>query len=88
MQLDPVLLTTRAADEGDRLEHVRALAEVDEPLFSTRLDQLREGASAFPLNQGLYVVADEALQRALAAVRKLRQSPPSSESAQPCTRRP
>jgi len=75
MQLDPVLLTTRAADEGDRLEHVRALPEVDEPLFAKRLDQLHEGASAFPLNQGLYVVADEALQKTLAAVRKLRQAP-------------
>lgn len=74
VQIEPVLLTTRAADEGEKTEHVRALPEVDEALFPKRLDQLHEGASAFPLNQGLYVVADEALQKTLAAVKRLRSA--------------
>jgi hypothetical protein len=76
MQLDPVLLTeSRETGEGSGVQ-VRALSEVDEDLFTRRLDQLREGVPAFPLSQGTYVVADEPLQRALAAVRKLRQAPP------------
>jgi hypothetical protein len=76
VQLDPVLLAERREENAEGLQQVRALAEADEALFPQRLDQLREGASAFPLSQGTYVVADEPLQKALAAVRKLRQSPP------------
>jgi hypothetical protein len=76
VQLDPVLLTERREDSGADLLKIRALNEVDEGLFPQRLDQLREGVPAFPLSQGTYVVADEPLQRALAAVKKLRQSPP------------
>jgi hypothetical protein len=76
VQLDPVLLTERREDSGEDLLKIRALNEVDEGLFPQRLDQLREGVPAFPLSQGTYVVADEPLQRALAAVKKLRQSPP------------
>ena len=76
VQLDPVLLTTKSAPDGDRVEHVRALTEVDESVFPVRLDQLREGVCAFPLSQGTYVVADEALQRALGVVRQLRKAPP------------
>lgn len=75
VQLDPVLLTEkREGDEGTGGQ-VRALSEADEELFPQRLDQLREGVPAFPLTQGTYVVADEPLQRALMAVRKLRQAP-------------
>ncbi len=76
VQVDPVLLTTKRAEEGEVIEHVRALTEADESIFPRRLDQLREGAPAFPLSQGTYVIADEALQQALAAVRRLRQAPP------------
>lgn len=76
VQLDPVLLT-ESRDPGDGgAANVRALSEADEELFPQRLDQLREGVPAFPLSQGTYVVADEPLQRALTAVRKLRQAPP------------
>lgn len=75
VQLNPVLLTSKRADEGENIEHVRALTEADEQLFPKRLDQLREGVSAFPLSQGTYVVADEALQQALSAVRQLRRAP-------------
>lgn len=75
VQLDPVLLT-ESRDSGDGFPStVRALSEADEELFPQRLDQLREGVPAFPLSQGTYVVADEPLQRALSAVRKLRQAP-------------
>ena len=76
VQLEPVLLTVKRADEGERIEHVRALTEADDALFPRRLDQLRQGAPAFPLSQGTYVVADEALQQALSAVRALRKAPP------------
>lgn len=76
VQVEPVLLTTRRAAEGEGIEHVRALTEADEVLFARRLDQLREGAPAFPLAQGTYVVVDETLQRALAMVRRLRRASP------------
>lgn len=75
VQLDPVLLTdSRETGQGGNAQ-IRALSEADEEIFPKRLDQLREGVPAFPLSQGTYVVADEPLQRALAAVRKLRQAP-------------
>lgn len=76
VQLDPVLLADKREDDGENIKKVRALTEVDEALFPQRLDHLREGVPAFPLSQGTYVVADEPLQRALAAVRRLRKSPP------------
>lgn len=76
VQIDPVLLTNRRAVEGEVMEQVRALTEVDEALFPKRLDQLREGAPAFPISQGTYVVVDEALQTALSAVRAIRRAPP------------
>lgn len=75
VQIEPVLLTTKRAAEGEQLDHVRALTESDEALFPKRLDQLREGVSAFPISQGTYVVVDEPLQKALAAVRALRKAP-------------
>lgn len=77
VQIDPVLLTSRRAAEGETMEQVRALTEVDEALFPKRLDQLREGVPAFPISQGTYVVVDEALQKTLAAVRDIRQAPPA-----------
>jgi hypothetical protein len=76
IQLEPVLLASRRAAEGEGVEHVRALTEEDERVFVNRLDQLHEGALAFPIAQGTYVIVDEALQKALAAVRRLRQAPP------------
>ena len=75
VQLDPVLLNSRRADEGEGTQQVRALLESDEALFPKRLDQLPGGASAFALNQGTYVVVDEPLQQALAAVQQLRRAP-------------
>lgn len=75
VQLDPVLLTERRENSGEDVLKIRALNEADEALFPQRLDQMREGVPAFPLSQGTYVVADEPLQRALTAVRKLRQAP-------------
>lgn len=75
VQLDPVLLTESRETSEASSAQVRALSEADEDLFPQRLDQLREGVPAFPLSQGTYVVADEPLQRALVAVRKLRQAP-------------
>jgi hypothetical protein len=75
VQLDPVLLTEKQDETGASSGQVRALSEADEELFPQRLDHLREGVPAFPLSQGTYVVADEPLQRALTAVRKLRQAP-------------
>ena len=76
IQLDPVLLINKKDDSGEDFHQVRALSETDEAIFPQRLDQLREGVPAFPLNQGTYVVADKPLQKALTAVRKLRQSNP------------
>ena len=75
VQLDPVLLTDRREEGGEGIHQVRALLEADEALFPQRLDQLREGVPAFPLSQGVYVVADEPLRKALAAVKQLRKAP-------------
>ncbi len=75
VQLEPVLLAARRADEGEGTQQVRALLEGDEALFLKRLDQLPGGASAFALNQGTYVVVEEPLQQALAAVQQLRRAP-------------
>lgn len=75
LQLAPSLLSEQLSADGQRTEHVPALPPVDEDVFVQRLDQLREGASAFPVSQGLYVVAEPGLQKALTAVRRLRQAP-------------
>lgn len=75
VQIAPILLSTQRADEGEEVRQVRALTETDERVFTTRLDQLFNGASAFPLNQGTFVVVDEPLQDALAVVQKIRKSP-------------
>ncbi len=75
VQIDPILLTQRRADEGEELLSVRALTESDEALLPKRLDQLADGAAAFPISGGTYVVVEEPLRRALAAVRRLRRSP-------------
>ena len=76
IQLVPSLLSDTQSDDGQRTEQVASLTPADEDIFANRLDQLREGASAFPVGQGLYVVAEEGLRKALTAVKKLRQSPP------------
>ncbi|TDP74732.1 helicase-like protein [Roseateles toxinivorans] len=77
IQLDPVLLTSQQVDDGQDPVHLRALTEEDESVFAKRLDQLRSGASAFPLHNGTYVVVDEGLQQALAKVKELRQASPA-----------
>lgn len=76
LQLYPVLLTSQSKLGEGESSLVRALTEEDEELFPLRLDQMREGVPTFPLNQGTYVVAEEPLRKALAAVRKLRQASP------------
>jgi superfamily II DNA or RNA helicase len=75
LQIDPVLLIGRSEESDQGIRHERALTEADEALFPKRLDQLREGAPAFPLRDGTYVVVEEALGEALAAVRRLRKAP-------------
>jgi hypothetical protein len=75
VQLVPSLLTEQLSDDGQSQRQVAALPRADEELFADRLDQLREGAAAFPVSQGLYVVAEEGLRKALTAVRQLRQAP-------------
>jgi hypothetical protein len=75
LQLNPSLLIEQPSEDGQRSLHVPALTAADEAIFRNRLDQLREGASAFPVSQGLYVVAEEGLRKALTAVRQLRKAP-------------
>lgn len=75
IELVPSLLTEQRSEDGLTTELVAALPPVDDEVFANRLDQMQEGASAFPINQGLYVVAEEGLRKALTAVRKLRGAP-------------
>ena len=75
IELVPNLLIEQHSEDGQTSEMVAALPPVDSEVFANRLDQLEEGASAFPVNQGLYVVAEEGLRKALTAVRKLRKAP-------------
>jgi len=75
IELVPNLLIEQHSEDGQTAEMVAALPPVDSEVFANRLDQLEEGASAFPVNQGLYVVAEEGLRKALTAVRKLRKAP-------------
>jgi len=75
IELVPNLLTEQQSEDGQATEMVPALPPVDGEVFANRLDQMQEGASAFPVNQGLYVVAEEGLRKALTAVRKLRKAP-------------
>jgi hypothetical protein len=76
IQVVPVLLTKDYSNNGDGSIKNRVLLETEDEAFTKRLDDLPEGVSAFPLSNGTYVVVDEKLQRALAVVRKIRQSPP------------
>lgn len=76
VQLVPALMVGGVPDETGQVTKSRALTEVEEEAFSGRLDDLPEGASAFPLKDGTYVVVTERLQKALSAVRQLRRSPP------------
>lgn len=75
IELVPSLLTERHSEDGQTAEMVAALPPADSEVFVNRLDQLQAGASAFPVNQGLYVVAEEGLRKALTAVRELRKAP-------------
>lgn len=75
IELVPKLLTEQHSEDGQTSELVGALPPADGDVFANRLDQLQEGASAFPVNQGLYVVVEEGLRTALTAVRKLRKAP-------------
>lgn len=75
VQIEPALLTESPHDGNGQPVYQRALPESEEALFVQRLDQLREGAPAFPLRQGTYIVVDEPLRKTLAAVRTLRGAP-------------
>ena len=74
IELVPNLLTEQHSQDGQTTELVSTLPQADSEVFANRLDQLQAGASAFPVTQGLYVVAEEGLRKALTAVRKLRQA--------------
>ncbi|WP_420226882.1 DEAD/DEAH box helicase [Pigmentiphaga litoralis] len=76
IELIPSLLTEQHSADGQTTELVPALPAADTDVFANRLDQLQEGASAFPVSQGLYVVAEDGLRKALTAVRQLRKAPP------------
>lgn len=75
IELVPILLTERPSEDGQTTEMVGALPSAEGEIFANRLDQMHEGASSFPVNHGLYVVAEEGLREALAVVRKLRRAP-------------
>lgn len=76
VQIDPVLLVRKPKDDEGTESIARALTEADESTFFRRVDELREGAAAFPISQGTYVVVSEPLQKTLAAVKRLRAAPP------------
>lgn len=77
VQLIPVLLGQPSSEALIKSpELTRSLLEIDEQLFASRLDDLPEASSAFPLSNGTYVVVDERLQKALAGIRQIRMSSP------------
>jgi hypothetical protein len=76
VQIDPVLLVKKPKDDEGNESITRALTEVDESTFFRRIDELREGAAAFPITQGTYVVVSEPLRRTLSAVKRLRSASP------------
>ena len=76
LQIDPVLLTSQFNIEDGTTGKVKALLEAEESTLISRLDSLSSGASSFPLSNGTYVVVDERLQKALAAVKTLRKASP------------
>lgn len=76
LQINPVLLTSQFNIEDGTTSKVRALLESEESTLISRLDSLSLGASSFPLSNGTYVVVDERLQKALAAVKTLRKASP------------
>jgi SNF2 family DNA or RNA helicase len=76
IQIIPILYKKTEGSYGEENSKNRALLESEDATFTKRLDELPEGASAFPLNNGTYVVVDETLQNALRAVRKIRKSSP------------
>ena len=74
LQVDPILLTSQFNLDDGTTGKVRALLESEESTLISRLDSLPSGASSFPLSNGTYVVVDERLQKALAAVKTLRKA--------------
>lgn len=76
VQLAPVLLAKQSNGEIDTDQIVQALTPAEADRVPDLLDRMREGASAFALGEGSYVVVDEPLQKALAAVKRLRQASP------------
>ena len=76
LQIIPVLMTDADLDLDETLPRKnRALLEAEEEKFAARLDDLPEDTSAFPLEDGTYIVVDERLQKALSVVRRLRKAP-------------
>lgn len=76
IQILPILYKKTIGSHDGSSDKSRALLESEDEIFTKRLDDLPEGASSFPLNNGTYVVVDERLQKALSAVRKIRRSSP------------
>ena len=76
LQIIPVLMTDGDSEPDEtRPRKTRALLEAEEEKFAARLDALPEDASAFPLEDGTYIIVDQRLQKALSVVRQLRKAP-------------
>ncbi len=86
LQLDPILLVEQTSSDGQASSLEHALTDADEAVFCRRLDELRAGASAFPLANGTYVVVSDELQVALQKVKELRRAP--AEQRQQAALRP
>jgi hypothetical protein len=76
LQINPVLMTSSVNFDDGKSTKVRALTEKDDATLTSRLDSLADGASAFPLADGSYVVVNERLQNALKAIKSLRKATP------------
>lgn len=78
IQLVPVLMTNGDYDQNElKPKKVRALLEVEEERFASRLDDLPDSTAAFPLKDGSYVIVNERLQKALGVIKKIRSSSPA-----------
>lgn len=76
LQIIPVLMTDGGCDLNEaKPGKTRALLEAEEERFAARLDALPEDASAFPLEDGTYIIVDERLKKALSVVRRIRKAP-------------
>jgi hypothetical protein len=76
VQLAPLLLAKQSNEGLDADQLVQVLTPAEATRLPDLLDRMRDGASAFPLGEGSYVVVDEPLQKALVAVKRLRQASP------------